>query len=86
MAQASVPLLPTLSDPIAPSSMPHYQHNIYRQLQFLAQYSDIRWESVTGCPGRFTLLVPFCYELLQWQVEPQLASLPVLVQAVGTTS
>ena len=48
--------------------MPQYQLLITRQLQYLVQNSDIRWEHVTGSVARFNLLLPFCYELLCWQV------------------
>lgn len=50
------------------AGMPEYQMLITKQLQYLVQNSDIRWEHVAGSVARFNLLLPFCYELLCWQV------------------
>lgn len=60
-----------MAAPSRTPGMPQYQMLITRQLQYLVQNSDIRWEHVPGSIARFNLLLPFCYELLCWQVEFQ---------------
>lgn len=43
---------------------------IHAQLSWLVRHSDIRFEPVPGTAARYELLIPFCYEILRWQVEP----------------
>lgn len=51
--------------------LPHYQILLANQLKYLAENSDIRWQHVVGSTARFNLIIPFCCELLRWQVEFQ---------------